>query len=136
MDAKITHRRDINMLSDSEVADYIHALDILRQRSAADPDDQTGYDFQAGLHNDPLIGPCEHKSDLFLPWHRAHLYYFEQLLQQSDLPRHVLNLHTWIGFTRSQSASSRQPSACQAFSCPAETQTLTPRHYRQTRPRS
>jgi hypothetical protein len=87
MDAKIMQRRDINKLSDSEVADYIHALDILRQRSAANPDDESGYDFQAGLHNDPLIGPCEHKSDLFLPWHRAHLYYFEQLLQQSDPPR-------------------------------------------------
>jgi len=83
----VTHRRDINTLSDSEVADYIHALDILRQRSAADPDDETGYDFQAALHNDSLIGPCEHKTDLFLPWHRAHLYYFEQLLQQSDPPR-------------------------------------------------
>ena len=32
MDAKIMQRRDINTLSDSEVADYIHALDILRQR--------------------------------------------------------------------------------------------------------
>ncbi len=80
-------RRDINTLSDSELSDYIHALDILRQRSAANPDDPTGFAFQAGLHNDPFIGPCEHGSDLFMPWHRAHLHYFEKLLQEADPPR-------------------------------------------------
>jgi hypothetical protein len=80
-------RRDINTLSDSELSDYIHAIDILRQRSVVDTDDPAGFDFQAGLHNDPLIGPCEHGSDLFMPWHRAHLHYFEKLLQEADPPR-------------------------------------------------
>ncbi len=80
-------RKDINTLSQDELADYIHALDVLRARSAQNPDDETGYAFQAGLHNDQFIGPCEHGSDLFLPWHRAHLHYFEQLLQQADPPR-------------------------------------------------
>ena len=80
-------RRDIDTLTEAELADYVHALDILRQRSAADPDDPAGYTFQAGLHNDMFIGPCEHGSDLFLPWHRAHLHYFEQLLQEADPPR-------------------------------------------------
>src|SRR5215211_869203 len=59
-------RRDINALNDNDVA---------------------GYDFQAGLHNDVFIGPCEHGSDLFLAWHRAHLHYFEKLLQEADPPR-------------------------------------------------
>lgn len=80
-------RRDINELPATELADYVHALDILRARSAANPDDETGYDFQAALHNDSEIGPCEHGNDLFMPWHRAHLYYFEKLLQASDPPR-------------------------------------------------
>ena len=80
-------RRDINTLSDSELGDYIHAIDVLRRRSQANPDDETGFDFQAGLHNDVFIGPCEHGSDLFLPWHRAHLHYFEKLLQEADTPR-------------------------------------------------
>ena len=80
-------RKDINELSNSELANYIYALNILRDRSAQDPDDETGYDFQAALHNDVLVGPCEHGSDLFLPWHRAHLHYFEHLLQASDPPR-------------------------------------------------
>jgi Common central domain of tyrosinase len=80
-------RRDINALTDEELGDYIHALDVLRQRSAQNPDDETGYDFQAALHNDMFVGPCEHGSDLFFPWHRAHLHYFEQLLQAADPPR-------------------------------------------------
>jgi hypothetical protein len=80
-------RRDINALSDAELGDYIHALDIMRRRSAQNPDDETGYVFQAALHNDMFVGPCEHGSDLFLPWHRAHLHYFEQLLQAADPPR-------------------------------------------------
>ncbi|MGV9270917.1 tyrosinase family protein [Kitasatospora sp. NPDC003701] len=80
-------RRDINSLSPSELDDYVHALGILRARSAANPDDETGYDFQAALHNDQFVGPCEHGNDLFLPWHRSHLYHFEKLLQESDPPR-------------------------------------------------
>ncbi|MCF3130140.1 tyrosinase family protein [Streptomyces olivochromogenes] len=66
--------------------DYIHALDILRQRSEVNENDPTGYAFQASLHNGSA-GPCEHQSDLFLPWHRAHLHYFEKLLQAADPPR-------------------------------------------------
>lgn len=80
-------RKDINHLSADELADYVHALEILRSRSAANPDDETGYDFQAALHNDHEVGPCEHGNDLFFPWHRAHLYYFERLLQEGDPPR-------------------------------------------------
>jgi tyrosinase-like protein len=80
-------RRDIDSLSDAELGDYIHALDVLRQRSAANPDDEAGFDFQAALHNDMFIGSCEHGSDLFFPWHRAHLHYFEKLLQETDPPR-------------------------------------------------
>ena len=84
-------RKDINELNNDELADYIHALDILRARSAQNSDDETGYDFQAGLHNgvfrDDEFIACEHGSDLFLPWHRAHLHYFEQLLQEADPPR-------------------------------------------------
>jgi hypothetical protein len=80
-------RKDINTLDDSALGDYIHALNILRQRSAEDPDDETGYDYQAGLHNDVFIGPCEHGNDHFFAWHRAHLHYFEKLLQEADPPR-------------------------------------------------
>lgn len=80
-------RKDINEMDENQIADYIHALNVLRSRSEQNPDDESGYDFQAALHNDPMIGPCEHGSDLFLPWHRSHLHYFEKLLQEADPPR-------------------------------------------------
>jgi tyrosinase len=90
-DTMTMQRMDINALNNNELADYIHALNILRARSEQNPDDETGYDFQAGLHNgvfrDDEFIACEHGSDLFLPWHRAHLHYFEQLLQAADPPR-------------------------------------------------
>jgi len=80
-------RININEMDENQIADYIHALNILRARSEQNPDDENGYNFQAGLHNDPFIGPCEHGNDLFLAWHRAHLHYFEKLLQEADPPR-------------------------------------------------
>jgi tyrosinase len=87
-------RKDINSLTEAELDDYIHAINVLRQRSEVNSDDPAGYDFQAALHNGGMffpdgspVGPCEHGSDAFLPWHRAHLHYFEKLLQEADPPR-------------------------------------------------
>ena len=79
-------RKDINLVSEADLQAYIHAIRKLRERSQANPDDPAGYDFQADLHNNPAVGPCEHGSDRFLPWHRAHLHYFEKALQASDPP--------------------------------------------------
>ena len=43
--------------------------------------DDRGYAFYAGLHGLPLPPYCRHApSLLFLPWHRAYLYFFERAL--------------------------------------------------------
>jgi tyrosinase len=42
--------------------------------------DDRGYAFHAGLHGLPLPTYCEHGSLLFLPWHRAYLYFFERAI--------------------------------------------------------
>ena len=42
--------------------------------------DDRGFGYWAGLHGLPLPISCTHGSLLFLPWHRAYLYYFEQYL--------------------------------------------------------
>jgi tyrosinase len=34
-----------------------------------------------------MLGPCEHANDTFMPWHRAHLFEFEEALRRSDPPR-------------------------------------------------
>lgn len=44
-------------------------------------DDDRGYAFYAGIHGLPLPISCKHHNLLFLPWHRAYLYLFEQALQ-------------------------------------------------------
>src|SRR5215468_8895738 len=42
--------------------------------------DDRGYAFYAGLHGLPLPAYCQHGTLLFLPWHRAYLYFFERAL--------------------------------------------------------
>jgi tyrosinase len=46
--------------------------------------DERGYEYQAGIHGLPLPMYCQHSSPLFLPWHRAYLYFFEQYLMDQE----------------------------------------------------
>jgi hypothetical protein len=112
--AQVPQRKNIDLLTADELAAYEHAIQILKDRSAANPFDRTGYLWQAWVHNCPFIrqpvsgtgphsekcdsllsapnpgfisthpGVCEHGKDLFLIWHRAQFYYFEQILRKAD----------------------------------------------------
>lgn len=76
-------RKNIQELSPQELAAYEHALEILRDST----DPENNYLFHADLHNEFSTSPphgCEHGNELFLPWHRYHLYYFEKALQETD----------------------------------------------------
>ena len=46
--------------------------------------DDRGYEYWAGIHGLPLPMYCTHGSPLFLPWHRAYLYFFEQYLLDQE----------------------------------------------------
>ena len=46
--------------------------------------DDRGYEYWAGIHGLPLPISCMHRSPLFLPWHRAYLYYVEQYLLDQE----------------------------------------------------
>jgi tyrosinase len=46
--------------------------------------DERGFGYFAGLHGLPLPNSCPHNTLLFLPWHRAYLYFFERSLQDLD----------------------------------------------------
>jgi tyrosinase len=46
--------------------------------------DDRGYEYLAGIHGLPLPMSCQHGSPLFLPWHRAYLYFFEQYLLDQE----------------------------------------------------
>jgi len=82
----VNKRRNIETLSAADLNTYKKAIQTLKDRSAANPDDPTGYSYWAGLHDDfetPHSG-CDHASEQFFPWHRRYLYDFEQLLQKID----------------------------------------------------
>ena len=74
-------RRNIDTLTPEELADYQHAFAKLIEISDHDPDSIDGYTYLEQLH-DGSLGPCEHANDTFLPWHRAHLYLFEEALRR------------------------------------------------------
>ena len=79
-------RRNIDSLTPAELADYEHAFAKLKEISDADPESIDGLQYFTDLHN-TMLGPCEHANDTFLPWHRAHLFLFEEALRRSDPPR-------------------------------------------------
>jgi tyrosinase len=67
--------------------------------------DDRGYQHYAGIHGLPLPGYCVHhdaagvlgnlqSGPLFLPWHRAYLYFFELALQDQD-QAHSVTLPWW-----------------------------------------
>src|SRR5262249_50657322 len=112
--AQVAVRKNIDLLTPKELAAYEHAMQILKDKSEANGYDNAGYRWQAWIHNCPFIwqpqsgigahddrcdrghpppgpgmigvhpGNCEHFKDVFLPWHRAHLYYFEQILRATE----------------------------------------------------
>jgi hypothetical protein len=75
-------RKNIDDLTPQQLAAYRHAVDVLRNSS----DPNNNYTYHANLHN-LFVGDthgCEHRSDLFFPWHRYHLHHFETALQAAD----------------------------------------------------
>jgi len=73
-------RKNIDELTDEELENFKHAFRKLKEEK---PD---VFARHISLHNG-AAGPCEHGNDLFLPWHRAHLQFFEQDLRAIDPPR-------------------------------------------------
>lgn len=69
-------RKSVDALSADEVAALREAFTRSQEVS-----DSRGYGHFASLHGFPEPGYCEHRNQLFLPWHRAYLYFFEQSLQ-------------------------------------------------------
>ncbi len=69
-------------------AEQLAALRDAWARSQALADDR-GYGYWAGVHGLPLPIACKHSPRtqldfLFLPWHRAYLYFFERSLQDRN----------------------------------------------------
>jgi tyrosinase len=74
----LRHRLDVDSMSAAQLATFRAAM-----ASAMGISDERGYNYQAGIHGLPLPISCDvaHGRPIFLPWHRAYLYFFELALR-------------------------------------------------------
>jgi tyrosinase len=72
----LRHRRSARRLTAGQQAAFREAI-----TEAQKVGDDRGYQYWAGVHGLPLPKYCVHGEELFLPWHRAYLYFFEKALQ-------------------------------------------------------
>jgi tyrosinase len=68
--------------------------------------DDRSFAYHAGIHGLPLPMFCQHGTPLFLPWHRAYLYFFELALRDR-VPQAML---PWWDWTSSVSHRSGLPA--------------------------
>lgn len=68
-------RKSVGELTGAEISALRSALVAMQELT-----DDRGYGYWAGIHGLPLPISCEHGNVLFLAWHRAYLYFFEQAL--------------------------------------------------------
>jgi tyrosinase len=76
--ATLALRPSVTKLSPAELATLRGAI-----AGALKLDDERGYQFFANWHG-VTFGYCRHHENLFLPWHRAYLYYFELALREVE----------------------------------------------------
>lgn len=95
---KVHTRQDISKLTPAQLASLARGFQVMMQRSFNNPNDPTGLTYQANMHStllssgmcsmgdgsNPLWDQCQHYSDLFFPWHRMYLYYFERILRAAS----------------------------------------------------
>jgi tyrosinase len=66
---------------------YARAIRVMKERSAANAADPTGWTYQAQIHGmapnpqDGFRNKCQHFSWFFLPWHRMYLFHFESIIR-------------------------------------------------------
>jgi tyrosinase len=107
--ATLHHRRSVAKMTASQLADLRQAF-----RATMALDDDRGFWYHAGWHGEPFNW-CEHHTDLFLPWHRAYLHYFELALQ-AQVPGVSLPWWDWTtmrtlpsAYTDAQAAGEDNP---------------------------
>ncbi|MGO9822337.1 MAG: tyrosinase family protein [Solirubrobacteraceae bacterium] len=80
----LRHRLNVDAMAADQLAMFRAAMS-----AAMGISDERGYNYQAGIHGLPLPISCDiaHGRPVFLPWHRAYLYFFELALrdQQPDV---------------------------------------------------
>ena len=74
----LRHRLSIDHMNPGQLSAFRAAM-----HAAMGISDERGYNYFAGIHGYPLPISCDiaHGRPLFLPWHRAYLYFFELALR-------------------------------------------------------
>ncbi len=98
----LRHRKNVEQLSAGQLATLRKAFAAVQAIG-----DDRGYGHWAGIHGLPLPMHCQHGTRLFLPWHRAYLYFFELALRD-QVPEAAL---TWWDWTSPASHTSGIPAA-------------------------
>jgi tyrosinase len=101
----LRQRKNVEQLSVDQLASLREAYTDMQALT-----DDRGYWHWAGIHGLPLPQYCQHNSRLFLPWHRAYLYFFE-LAMRDQAPAAAL---AWWDWTSPRSHREGLPGAYSA----------------------
>ena len=80
-------RKKVASLTSTEIDSLRRGIAVMKSRPLSD---RTSWQYWANIHGvrgtstDPLWAQCEHRNIQFLTWHRAYLYYFEQILRDAS----------------------------------------------------
>jgi tyrosinase len=79
--APLQHRLNVDGMTTDQLAAFRAAMGAVMTIT-----DERGYRYQAGIHGLPLPLSCDiaHGRPVFLPWHRAYLYFFELTLRDQQ----------------------------------------------------
>jgi tyrosinase len=103
----VRHRLSIERLVPDQVKGLRRAFEKMQAVNGAD---ERSYNHHAGIHGLPLPFRCKHGTPLFLPWHRAYLYFFE--LDMRDRVPELKNFAIpWWNWTSDRSHEHGIPDA-------------------------
>src|SRR5439155_17787428 len=81
--AQIRKRKDVSKLNSNSPEILALQMAVTAMKALAAPDGRNWL-AQAKIHGTPGgdFGLCQHGNWFFLPWHRAYLYYFEEIVRE------------------------------------------------------
>ena len=122
-DAGAIIRKSFKTLTAAELTAYKNGVAVMKQRSVINPNDPTGWTYQAAIHGTSATpvqtawSTCQHNTTFFLSWHRMYICFFERILRKaSGMPG--LGLPYW-NYSDAADATARFLPA--AFRSPATT---------------
>lgn len=85
--AALRVRKEVSQLTQAEISSVRQGVAVMKSRPA---NDRRSWRYWANMHwttdniADPLFNQCVHREDHFFTWHRAYLYFFEQVLRDAS----------------------------------------------------